>query len=301
MTQSETTPVAEHAATIPAAVPAVHVNALNTAETEEAVESAGVSKTKQSKSVTFILALFAGAFIGFGALFFLIVTCDPAMTWGPKRFVGGLAFCMGLILVLCCGAELFTGNSLMASNLAARRISLPALVRNWVIVWFGNLLGALILVALIAMAGTMGLNDGLVGETAVSTAISKVTLDPVTLFARGVLCNVLVCLAVRIGYSSRSTADKVLGILLPISGFVAMGFEHCVANMFFLPIGLVAKAMGYGAELDGIADLTVQASLYNIGVATLGNIVGGAVVVALAYWYVNNHKPSKRRKIIEER
>ena len=191
MMQSETTPVADHAATTPTAVPAVHVNALNTAETEEAVESAGVSKTKQSKSVTFILALFAGAFIGFGALFFLIVTCDPAMTWGPKRFVGGLAFCMGLILVLCCGAELFTGNSLMASNLAARRISLPALVRNWVIVWFGNLLGALILVALIAMAGTMGLNDGLVGETAVSTAISKVTLDPLTLFARGVLCNVL--------------------------------------------------------------------------------------------------------------
>ncbi|WP_337647564.1 formate/nitrite transporter family protein, partial [Bifidobacterium pullorum] len=181
MTQSETTPVADHAATTPTAVPAVHVNALNTAETEEAVESAGVNKTKQSKSVTFILALFAGAFIGFGALFFLIVTCDPAMTWGPKRFVGGLAFCMGLILVLCCGAELFTGNSLMASNLAARRISLPALVRNWVIVWFGNLLGALILVALIAMAGTMGLNDGLVGETAVSTAISKVTLDPLRL------------------------------------------------------------------------------------------------------------------------
>ena len=108
MMQSETTPVADHAATTPTAVPAVHVNALNTAETEEAVESAGVSKTKQSKSVTFILALFAGAFIGFGALFFLIVTCDPAMTWGPKRFVGGLAFCMGLILVLCCGAELFT-------------------------------------------------------------------------------------------------------------------------------------------------------------------------------------------------
>ncbi|MBW3081902.1 formate/nitrite transporter family protein [Bifidobacterium phasiani] len=278
----------------PAPIPAVHVNALNSAETEEAVESAGVSKTKQSKSVTFILAMFAGVFIGFGALFYLIVTCDPAMTWGPKRFVGGLAFCMGLVLVLCCGAELFTGNSLMASNLAARRISLPALVRNWVIVWFGNLAGALLLVALIAGAGTMGLNDGLVGDAAVATAVSKVTLAPGTLFVRGVLCNILVCLAVRIGFAARSVADKVLGVLLPISGFVAMGFEHCVANMFFIPVGLAAKAMGYGAGVDGVASLSVQGALYNIGVATLGNIVGGAVVVALAYWYVNNHKPSRR-------
>lgn len=299
MTQSETAPAIDQVestgtATHSVMVSALHVNALNAAETEEAVEVAGVTKAKQSVSVTFILALFAGVFIGFGALFFLIVTCDPAMTWGPQRFVGGLAFCMGLILVLCCGAELFTGNSLMASNLAARHISLSELVRNWVIVWIGNLLGALLLVVLIAAAGTLGLNDGLVGQAAVSTAVSKVALDPVTLFMRGILCNVLVCLAVRIGYSARSTADKVLGILLPISGFVAMGFEHCVANMFFLPIGLAAKAMGYGDSVNDVALLTVQGALYNIGVATIGNIVGGAMVVALAYWYVNNHTSSKR-------
>lgn len=299
MKQSETSPAVDHAASAPPAAPqmtTVNVNALDSAQTEEAVEKAGVNKTKQSASVTFILAMFAGAFIGFGAMFFLIITSDPSLSWGPKRFLGGLAFCMGLVLVLCCGAELFTGNSLMASNLAARRISLSALVRNWVIVWFGNLIGALVLVLMIALADTMSLNDGLVGETAVSTALSKVTLDPVTLFARGVLCNVLVCLAVRIGYSGRSVADKVLGVLLPISGFVAMGFEHCVANMFFLPLGLAAKAMGYGAELEGVDALTLSGAFYNIGVATLGNIVGGAVVVALAYWYVNNHKSSRRRE-----
>ncbi len=275
-------------------VTTINVNALDTAQTEEAVEKAGVNKTKQSISVTFVLAMFAGAFIGFGALFFLIITSDPNMTWGPKRFLGGLAFCMGLIMVLCCGAELFTGNSLMVSNLAARRISLPALIRNWVIVWLGNLVGALGLTLLIVLADTLSLNDGLVGQTAVSTALAKVTLAPGTLFVRGILCNILVCLAVRIGFSSRSVVDKVVGVLLPISGFVAMGFEHCVANMFFLPLGIAAKALGYGTALDGVDALTITGAVYNISIATLGNIVGGAVVVALAYWYVNNHKSSRR-------
>ncbi|PLS31784.1 formate transporter FocA [Bifidobacterium margollesii] len=136
--------------------PVININALNPAETEAAVENAGVAKTRLSSGKAFVSAMFAGAFIGFGALFFLIVTSDPSMTWGPKRFVGGLAFCMGLVLVLCCGAELFTGNSLMASDIAAHKISWGALARNWVIVWFGNLAGALLLVALIGFAGTMG-------------------------------------------------------------------------------------------------------------------------------------------------
>ncbi|OXM99603.1 formate/nitrite transporter family protein [Bifidobacterium vansinderenii] len=270
--------------------PIINVNALTPAETEEAVEKAGVTKTQLTGGKAFVSAMFAGAFIGFGALFFLIVTCDPAMTWGPKRFVGGLAFCMGLVLVLCCGAELFTGNSLMASDLAAHKISWPAMLKNWVIVWFGNLAGALVLVTLIALAGTMGLNDGAVGNTAVATAASKITPDWFTLFFRGILCNILVCLAVRIGFSARSVADKVLGILLPIAGFVAMGFEHCVANMFFLPVGLVSKMLGFGAQAAGADAVTVQGILYNLSAATLGNIVGGAIFVALAYWFVNAKK-----------
>ena len=277
-----------HAA--PAPLPVIGVNALTPAETEEAVEKAGVTKTKLTGGKAFVSAMFAGAFIGFGALFFLIVTSDPAMTWGPKRFVGGLAFCMGLVLVLCCGAELFTGNSLMASDLAAHRIGWAAMLKNWLIVWFGNLAGALLLVTLIGLAGTMGLNDGAVGDTAVATAASKITPEWFTLFFRGILCNILVCLAVRIGFSARSVGDKVLGILLPIAGFVAMGFEHCVANMFFLPVGLMSKMLGFGAEATGVDAVTVQGILYNLSAATLGNIVGGAVFVALAYWFVNAHK-----------
>lgn len=279
---------AMHAA--PAPLPVIGVNALTPAETEEAVEKAGVTKTKLTGGKAFVSAMFAGAFIGFGALFFLIVTSDPAMTWGPKRFVGGLAFCMGLVLVLCCGAELFTGNSLMASDLAAHRIGWAAMLKNWLIVWFGNLAGALLLVTLIGLAGTMGLNDGAVGDTAVATAASKITPEWFTLFFRGILCNILVCLAVRIGFSARSVGDKVLGILLPIAGFVAMGFEHCVANMFFLPVGLMSKMLGFGAEATGVDAVTVQGILYNLSAATLGNIVGGAVFVALAYWFVNAHK-----------
>ncbi|NEG97078.1 formate transporter FocA [Bifidobacterium sp. SMB2] len=274
--------------------PQVNINALTPAETEETVEKAGIGKTQLSGGKAFVSAMFAGAFIGFGALFFLIVTSDPAMTWGPKRFVGGLAFCMGLVLVLCCGAELFTGNSLMASDIAARKISWGALAKNWVIVWFGNLAGALLLVTLIAFAGTMGLNDGAVGDTAVATAASKITPDWITLFFRGILCNILVCLAVRIGFSARSVGDKVLGILLPIAGFVAMGFEHCVANMFFLPVGLVSKTLGFGAQAAGAEAVTVQGILYNLSAATLGNIVGGAIFVALAYWFVNaRREPAK--------
>ena len=193
-----TTPHTEPAQKVSsAATIALNINALTPAETEEAVENAGVNKTRMNAPKAFVSAMFAGAFIGFGALFFLIVTSDPAMTWGPKRFVGGLAFCMGLVLVLCCGAELFTGNSLMVSDLAAHKISWTALAKNWVIVWFGNLVGALVLVTLIGLAGTMGLNDGGVGATALATAAGKINLSWGVIFVRGILCNILVCLLLR--------------------------------------------------------------------------------------------------------
>lgn len=263
----------------------INIDALTPAQTEEAVERAGENKTRLSSARTFLSAMFAGMFIGFGALFFLIVTSDSSLPWGPQRFMGGLAFCMGLILVLCCGAELFTGNSLMASDLPRRRIAWTAMLKNWAIVWGGNLAGALMLVMLIALAGTLGLNDGAVGAVAVATASAKVGTGWGTLFVRGILCNILVCLAVRIGFAARSVADKVIGILLPIAGFVAMGFEHCVANMFFLPIGMVGGMLGYGDATQAAA-ITFPSIIINLSAATLGNVIGGTVFVALAYWFV---------------
>lgn len=269
-------------------VGAVAINALTPAETEEAVKKAGERKIKVDATRTIVSAMFAGMFIGFGALFFLIVTSDATVAWGVQRFMGGLAFCMGLVLVLCCGAELFTGNSLMVSDVASRRIRWVSMVKQWVLVWIGNALGAALLVVLLCVAGTMGLHDGAVGAVAVSTAVSKATLPWGVAFVRGMLCNILVCLAVRIGFAARSVADKVLGILLPIAGFVAMGFEHCVANMFFLPLGWASSLMGYG---DG-ATVSWLGIALNLSAATLGNIVGGSLFVALAYWFL--HEPASQ-------
>jgi len=165
-----------------------------------------------------------------------------------QRTVGGLCFCLGLVLVLCCGAELFTGNILMVCARASKKISGAALARSWALVWLGNLAGSLVAVALVFFANVQGMNGGEVGEAFVSVAAGKVALDPLTLFVKAVMCNILVCLAVWIGLSAKTVADKVLGILLPISAFVACGFEHCVANMFFLPMGLLLNTVaGIGA------------------------------------------------------
>ncbi|MBS5479071.1 MAG: formate/nitrite transporter family protein, partial [Coriobacteriia bacterium] len=162
--------------------------------------------------------------------------------------------------------------------------------KNWIVVWIGNLVGALLIVFLLYMSNLQGMNGGAVGDQFVSVAAGKVTLAPATLFFKGIMCNIFVCLAVWIGFAAKNVADKVIGILLPISAFVAMGFEHCVANMFFLNMGLACKAGGFGASVAAAASLNVGSVCYNLALATLGNIVGGVIFVGLAYWYVY-HKP----------
>ena len=162
------------------------------------------------------------------------------------------------------------------------------MLKNWAIVWVGNLVGALVTVFLVYMAHVADMNGGAVGAPMVSVAVSKVAPDWITLFFKGILCNIFVCLAVWIGFGARTVVDKVVGILLPISAFVACGFEHCVANMFFLPMGLLAKTSGFAA-IDASA-LDLGSIFYNISAATLGNIVGGAVFVGLAYWFVYRTK-----------
>ncbi len=260
---------------------ALKPDAIPPAQNEAKVEGVGVTKAAMPAAKCFVSAMLAGAFIAFGALYFCVFLGDATLPFGVQRVVGGLCFCLGLVLVLCCGAELFTGNMLMLCAKASRRIGWAGLGRNWAIVWLGNLAGALAAVAIVVLADIPSMNGGGVAEAMVSVAAGKVALPPVALLFKAILCNIFVCLAVWIGFAARTVTDKVVGILLPISAFVACGFEHCVANMFFLPTGLVLNAMGVGAA----GAVTLGGVAYNIAIATAGNIVGGAAV-ALAYWYV---------------
>ena len=245
-------------------------DALSPAEIAEKAEKVGEAKAAMPKAKCFASAMLAGAFIAFGALYFCVFLGDPSMPFAVQRAVGGLCFCLGLVLVLCCGAELFTGNVLLVCAKASGRIGWRSLFGNWLLVWLGNLAGAL-------------------GEAFVSVAAGKVAPDWTTLFFKGVMCNILVCLAVWIGFSARTVADKVLGILLPISAFVACGFEHCVANMFFLPMGLLLNSMGVGAP-DAV---TLAGIATNLSAATLGNVAGG-VAVGMADWFVYRKKDVDR-------
>lgn len=261
-------------------VKALRSDALGPAEIEAKAETLAVGKAGMAGAKCFVLAMLAGAFIAFGATYFLVFLGDSAVPFAAQRMVGGICFSLGLVLVLCCGAELFTGNMLMVTGLASKKIKLGGLVRNWVIVWLGNLVGSLIMVALIYWCGVGAMNGGAVGDAMVSVAVGKVTPDWLVLMAKGIMCNVMVCLAVWIGFSARTVVDKVLGIMLPISFFVAAGFEHCVANMFFLPSGLLMNMLGVGNP----GAIALEGLVANIVIATLGNIVGG-VAVGTAYWF----------------
>lgn len=261
-------------------VKALRSDALGPAEIEAKAETLAVGKAGMAGAKCFVLAMLAGAFIAFGATYFLVFLGDSAVPFAAQRMVGGICFSLGLVLVLCCGAELFTGNMLMVTGLASKKIKLGGLVRNWVIVWLGNLVGSLIVVALIYWCGVGAMNGGAVGDAMVSVAVGKVTPDWLVLMAKGIMCNVMVCLAVWIGFSARTVVDKVLGIMLPISFFVAAGFEHCVANMFFLPSGLLMNMLGVGNP----GAIALEGLVANIVIATLGNIVGG-VAVGTAYWF----------------
>lgn len=247
------------------------------------VREVGVAKATLALPTMFALAVLAGAFIALGALFYTVTITGgsgaAAPAFGLIRLAGGTTFCLGLILVVVGGAELFTGNNLIAMAWASGKVTTQQVIRNWGWVYLGNLLGASGTAALVLLAGVSALGDGAVGDTMVQISRSKVTLDPVSAVARGILCNVLVCLALWLCMGARSVADKILAILFPISAFVACGFEHSVANMFFLPIGL---ALAAGSS----APLSLSAAFSNLALVTIGNILGGTILVALVYWFV---------------
>jgi formate/nitrite transporter len=252
-------------------MPADQHDAYKPAEIAALIETAGVAKAALPLHRLSTLAMLAGTFIGFGAAFWCIAMAGTDPGFGPARVLGGAVFALGLILVVVGGAELFTGNALMVMAAVDRRITPGALLRNWAIVWLGNLIGA---AGLAVAFGLSGLLDGPMGETAARAATAKAALDPLEAIVRGALCNALVCLAVWLSFAARTATDKILGVLWPVTAFVALGLEHSVANMFLFPAGLWA-----GAELP------LAGMIGNLLWVSPGNVVGGAGGVALAYRY----------------
>ena len=237
------------------------------------VASVGVAKAQLPILQTVTLAILGGAFIAFGAMLFTLAITNSGLGYGPMRLVGGLAFSLGLILIVVGGAELFTGNNLIVMAWADGLVSTRAVLRNWGLVYAGNLVGGIASAFIVHASGV--LSSGGMSATAIAIAEAKAGLEPTQAFLRAVLCNMLVCLAVWLCNAGRSATDKIFAIVFPITAFVALGFEHSVANMYFLPIGWLE-----GADI-GFVDVAV-----NLIVVTAGNIMGGGVLVALVYWII---------------
>jgi formate transporter len=215
-----------------------------------------------------------------------IVASDPTFSFATVRVVGGLVFTLGLALVLVGGAELFTGNNLIVMAWASGKVSTRTMLRNWTIVWFGNLLGALGLIVLVFFSHHLDMNDGLIGLSVLNTAAGKIRPDMVTLFFKGILCNVLVCAAVWLAYAGRSVTDKMIAVILPVSAFIAAGFEHCVANMYFLPLAWLLVQTGHIPANFDTSTITITGIIHNLIPVTLGNVVGGAGFVGAVYWAI---------------
>jgi formate transporter len=286
----------EPAVSVPRAERPPSLDALMPPDIAAKATDIGVSKASMSFVRTFSLAVLAGAFIALGAMFAttVIAGSDGELPFGVARLLAGLVFCLGLILVVVAGAELFTGNNLIVMAWADRRIPVTWMLRNWLVVYAGNLVGALGTVAIVYAGAQYEFGDGSVGTAALTIAQTKTSLGWGQALALGIMCNALVCLAVWLSYSARSVTDKVLAVLFPITAFVAAGFEHSVANMYFLPMGLLVKEEGSdaffassGASPADFPDVTLgNIVVDNLIPVTIGNIIGGSLMVGLVYWLV---------------
>ena len=267
------------------------MDAFAPAEIADLVETRGVAKASAPTVTTFVLGVLAGAFIGLGAVLSTTIASGSALGYGPTRWLAGLGFSLGLIIVVVAGAELFTGNNLIVMSAISRHITAAQLMRNWTIVYVGNLVGALSIVVMVYVGEWWKAGEGVVGAAAIGTAAAKTSLPFGVVFVRGILANALVCLAVWLATGGRTVLDKIAAIIFPISAFVAAGFEHSVANMYFIPEGILLRGhveLARAAELAPaqLAHLDVAGFLRNLAAATLGNIVGGAVLVGIVYWFV---------------
>lgn len=271
-------------------------------------EDLGVKKASLKAANMFALAVLAGAFIGIGAIFATTVAAggmsvkdaagaaafSTGLPYGVTRLLVGLVFTVGLILVVVGGAELFTGNTLITMAYASKKVTLGQLLRNWGIVYVGNFVGSILTAYLVFLGKQYTFGSGAIGLAAMNIAESKTALTFVQAVALGVMCNALVCMAVWMCYSARTTTDKILAIIPPISCFVAAGFEHSIANMYFIPMGLFVKYFGDPTFFEKIGKTAADFPtltwgnffLANLLPVTIGNILGGAIMVGMVYWFV---------------
>jgi formate transporter FocA len=258
-------------------------------------ENVGVNKTKLNSFRMFALAVLAGAFIAMGAIFSTTATTGgSALPFGVTKVLGGITFSLGLILVVIAGAELFTGNNLIVMAWASHKVSTGQLIRNWIIVYLGNFVGSILTAYMMFLSKQYEFSNGALGLNALTIANNKTGLDFIPALVLGIFCNALVCLAVWLCMSARTTTDRVLAIVPPITAFVAAGFEHSIANMYFIPVGLFIKSGADGAFWTNIGKTAADFSnltwgnffLANLLPVTIGNIIGGAVMVGLVYWSI---------------
>lgn len=264
--------------------------ALTPEEIARKIKRAGIGKAKFDLGQTTVLGIMAGAFIALGGVFALTIAVSPELGTGPARLLIGVGFSLGLFLVVVTGSELFTGNNLMVASFFSRRISSQELSRNWSIAFVANLVGSLVIVFLLYYSRWWTQGDYSFSVRTIQIANDKVNLGFGTAFMRGLMANMLVCLAVWMAVAGRTLVDKMVGILLPITAFVAAGFEHSIANMFFLPLGWLVSTdadalAAAGLTTDQIDRLNFPWIAHNLAAVTLGNIVGG-VLVGLANWTV---------------
>jgi formate transporter len=270
-------------------------------EIAEKIEQAGVAKANLPLIPMFMLGVVAGGSIALGALFYTIVASDASLGFAASHLLGGWAFCLGLTLVITAGAELFTGNNLIVMAWADGRISLASLLRNWVVVYLGNAVGGIGIAGLVFLSHHLDLNDGKIALSALSIAKTKVELPFLVAFFRGILCNLLVCLAVWLAMGGRSVTDKIMALIFPISAFVAAGFEHSIANMYFIPLGIIVANCGHVPAGFDVSSLTLYGAIHNLVPVTLGNIVGGSVLVGLVYYaiYHKAHRAAGNAKGVQ--
>ncbi len=255
------------------------------------VETMGVAKTRLPLLSLIMLSVLAGAFIGLGALYFTLVKSDPSLGFASRQLLGGVTFALGLILVVVAGAELFTGNNLLAMAWADGKISTRDLLRNWLIVCTGNFVGAAGLALLVFLSGHTDMNNGAIAQEYVRIAVAKVTMPFWTAFFKGILCNILVCMAVWMALAGRSVVDKAVAIVFPVSAFVAAGFEHSIANMYFIPLAMLLQ--DFGGVGAGATVVTWGGFFSNLIPVILGNIMGGSVLVGLVYYVIYRREPDR--------